>query len=95
MANYDKLRVHYKDQLLTVIGHYMSQELRQKLMLECPAAYNAWCEDEIVAVIRTSDSSRIVEGVIPVVRATFGKGGITFTPESTPKVETDGDYNPC
>jgi hypothetical protein len=94
MANYDKLRDHHKNQLLTVLGHYMSQELRQKLMLECPAAYNAWCEDEIVAVIRTSDNTRIVEGTIPVVRATFGKGGITFTPEP-PKVEADGEYNPC
>jgi hypothetical protein len=94
MANYDKLRDHHKNQLLTVLGHYMSQELRQKLMLECPAAYNAWCEDEIVAVIRTSDNTRIVEGIIPVVRATFGKGGITFTPEP-PKVEADGEYNPC
>lgn len=83
MANYNKLRDHYKNQLLTVLGHYMGQDLRQKLMLECPAAYNAWCEDEIVAVIRTSDQTEIVEGIIPVVRATFGNGGITFTPEPT------------
>ena len=83
MSNYNKLRDHYKNQLLTVLGHYMGQDLRQKLMLECPAAYNAWCEDEIVAVIRTSDQTEIVEGIIPVVRATFGNGGITFTPEPT------------
>jgi len=88
MANYNKLRDHYKNQLLTVLGHYMGQELRQKLMLECPAAYNAWCEDEIVAVIRISDNTEIVEGIIPVVRATFGNGGITFTPEPA---KIDGD----
>ena len=80
MADYNELRSHHKDQLLTVLGHYMSQELRQKLMLECPAAYNAWCGYDVVEVVRLSNGTKVIEGVIPAVTATFGNGGITFTP---------------
>lgn len=66
-----KLRDHDKDQLLAVLGYYMSQELRQKLMLECPQAYNAWMGGEYVRVHRVSDGEAIVPGVIPVTRIVF------------------------
>ena len=97
MADYNTLKSHYKDQLLTVLGHYMSQELRQKVMLECPAAYNAWCGHDVVEVTRTVNGTKVVEGIIPVVTATFEKGGITFenVEPSKGKSATHGDYNPC
>jgi len=80
MADYNTLKSHHKDQLLTVLGHYMSQELRQKLMLECPAAYNAWCGYDVVEVTRTVNGTKVIEGIIPTTRATFENGGITFQP---------------
>ena len=33
---------HQKDQILAVLGHYMSLELRHKIMAEAPLAYKAW-----------------------------------------------------
>jgi hypothetical protein len=54
---------HHKDQLLAVLFNYMGQDLRQKLMLECPAAYNAACGSEVVAVYRTSDNTPVIPGV--------------------------------
>jgi hypothetical protein len=71
MINPD-LKAHHKDQLLAVLFHYMSQELRQKLMLECPAAYNDACGGEFVRVHRVSDGQPVIPGVFPVTRVTFG-----------------------
>jgi hypothetical protein len=65
-----RLGDHHKDQLLKVLGCYMSQELRQKLMLECPAAYNAWMrewaglDNDVVRVHHTSDNRPVVPDVI-------------------------------
>jgi len=80
MADYNNIKAHHKDQLLTVLGHYMSQDLRQKLMLECPAAYNAWCGYDVVEVTRIVNGTKVIEGNTPVVTVTF---------------EKDGEYNPC
>ncbi len=54
---------HHKDQLLAVLFNYMGQDLRQKLMLECPAAYNAACGREVVRVVRPDDGTPIIPGV--------------------------------
>jgi hypothetical protein len=81
MADYNNIKAHHKDQLLTVLSYYMSQEIRQKLMLECPAAYNAWCGYEVVEVVRTVNGTKIVEGTVPTVTATVFEGGITFSNE--------------
>jgi len=45
---------HHKDQLLKVLFYYMDQDLRYKLMEECPKAYNDACKSEIVRVIKVS-----------------------------------------
>ncbi len=63
-----KVSQSHKDMVLGLLLHHMSQENRQMLMLECPAAYNAICGREVVAVHRTSDGDRIIPGVIPVTR---------------------------
>jgi hypothetical protein len=67
-----KFREHEKDQILKVVEYYMSQELRQKIMLECPQAYNAWMESEVVKVHRVSDGEPIIPGVIPTTRLVLG-----------------------
>lgn len=50
---------HHAEQLLDTVFHYMGQELRGRLMVECPAAYNAYCGREVVKVVRTSDGTDI------------------------------------
>lgn len=60
-----------KDQVLAVVKRYMSQELRQKIMLEAPQAYNAWMGGEYVRVHRVVDGTAIVPGVIPVTHVVF------------------------
>lgn len=65
------MKSHHKDQLLTVLFHYMGQDLRQKLMLECPAAYNDACGREIVRVYRTSDNEPIIPGVHKITYIQF------------------------
>ena len=57
MADYDKISIKTKDQLLAVFEHYMSQDMRQKLMLECPTAYNEWMGANIVKVVRTENNT--------------------------------------
>jgi hypothetical protein len=57
------LKSHHKDQLLSVLFHYMGQDLRQRLMLECPAAYNDACSREVVEVVRVDDKTPIIQGV--------------------------------
>jgi hypothetical protein len=46
-------------QLLDVLAHYMGMDLRERLMAECPRAYNAWCGSEVVQVVRASDGSKV------------------------------------
>jgi hypothetical protein len=50
---------HYKDQLLTVVQHYMQSDMRQHLMRECPAAYNALC-DRVVVTSQVQDTQQKV-----------------------------------
>jgi hypothetical protein len=64
---------HQKDQLLKILGYYMSQELRQKVMLEAPQAYNAWMGREVVRVHRMSDGEPVIPGVYPITRMVFTK----------------------
>lgn len=66
------MKAHHKDQLLAVLWHYMGQDLRQKLMLECPAAYNDACGSEVVRVHRVSDGDPVVPGVYPVTIIKIG-----------------------
>lgn len=44
---------HFKDQALTVLLHYMSMDVRARLAIEAPAAYNA---------ITGGDHARVVHG---------------------------------
>ena len=46
---------HHKDQLLDVLFHHMSQELRAIVMREVPLAYNAYVGREIVRPLRVCD----------------------------------------
>jgi hypothetical protein len=50
--NTSKLTARQKDQLLDHFAHYMSMEVRYRLMAELPRAYNAWAEREVVRVIQ-------------------------------------------
>lgn len=50
---------HEKDQVLAVLKHHMSMDLRATVMREVPAAYNAWVGREVVTVVRASDGSTI------------------------------------
>jgi hypothetical protein len=67
-----KLGAHHKDQLLAVLFNYMGQDLRQRLMLECPAAYNAACGREVVKVVRGGDGSPVVPDEFRVTRVVLG-----------------------
>jgi hypothetical protein len=55
---------HQKDQVLKIVAYYMPQELRQKVMMEAPQAYNAWMDSKIVEV-RIADSGRLIDGTVP------------------------------
>jgi hypothetical protein len=55
----DKVKQVYKDQALRFFMYYMPMEQRYKLMTELPAAYNALCGSEVVAVHRTSDGLKM------------------------------------
>jgi hypothetical protein len=59
MADYNKISHKTKDQLLAVFEHYMSQDMRQKLMLECPTAYNEWMGADIVKVVRVEGNTQV------------------------------------
>jgi hypothetical protein len=61
--NWNAKQVH-KDLILAMLMHHMSQETRQMLMLECPAAYNDLCGGDYVRVHRVSDGDPIVPGVL-------------------------------
>jgi hypothetical protein len=39
--------------------HYLPQDLRRKLMVECPAAYNELCGRDVVAVVHSDDWRRV------------------------------------
>jgi hypothetical protein len=43
--------IHYTEQLLDCVMHYLPQDVRAKVMHEVPQAYNAYCEREIVVTI--------------------------------------------
>lgn len=63
---------HHSDQLLEAVFHYMGQDLRGRLMTECPAAYNAYVGREVVKVVRTSDDTPIEpDKPAPVVYLNF------------------------
>jgi hypothetical protein len=57
--------------ILGLLMYHMSQDTRQMLMLEAPAAYNDVCNQEVVAVHRTSTGERVIPGVISVTRLAF------------------------
>ena len=52
---------HHKDQLLMVVNHYMTQEMRRHLMRECPAAYNALCRRIVVTSQVEDTGSKVIE----------------------------------
>lgn len=41
---------HQRQQLLDALMHYLPMDVRRKIMLEVPQAYNAYCGREIVRV---------------------------------------------
>jgi hypothetical protein len=55
----ERLTQQQMHQLLDVLGHYMGPDIRQRLMAECPRAYNAWCGREVVHVVRVSDGDPV------------------------------------
>jgi len=40
---YNHIHNFHKDQILHTVSNYMTQEMRRRLMRECPAAYNSLC----------------------------------------------------
>jgi hypothetical protein len=46
---------HHKDQILDVLMYVATPEVRQRLALEVPAAYNAWCGRNVVTVNWTGE----------------------------------------
>jgi predicted oxidoreductase (fatty acid repression mutant protein) len=54
---YNHIREFHKDQLLHVVNHYMTSEMRNHLMRECPAAYNSLC-GRIVITSHVEDTGR-------------------------------------
>jgi hypothetical protein len=44
-----------KDLLLMQCMFRVNPEQRRHLMIEVPDAYNAWCGNDVVQVVRTSD----------------------------------------
>jgi hypothetical protein len=58
---------HDKDQVLAVLKYYLPQDLRRKVMLEVPRAYNAWMGAEYVRVHRVSDGDPLEPVVDAVV----------------------------
>jgi hypothetical protein len=42
---------HEKDLLLDSLMHYLTPDIRRKVMHEVPSAYNAYCGREIVVTI--------------------------------------------
>ena len=46
---FDQLSTFHKDQLLHVLTYHMGTEMRQKLMLSVPDAYNALCGRVVVS----------------------------------------------
>ena len=62
----------HKDMILALLVHHMSQQTRQMLMLECPAAYNDLCGAEVVRVHRVSDGDPVIPGVFKTTRLVIG-----------------------
>jgi hypothetical protein len=63
----------HKDMILALLVHHMSQQTRQMLMLECPAAYNDLCGSEVVRVHRVSDGEPVIPGVLKTTRLVIGR----------------------
>jgi len=59
MYNPNTISSFHKDQLLATISNYMQSEMRQHLMRECPAAYNALC-GRIVITSQVADTGKPV-----------------------------------
>ena len=53
--------MHYRhmEQILMVLQHYMSQEMRRHLMREVPAAYNDLCGRTVVTS-QVADTGKLV-----------------------------------
>lgn len=49
---------HQMRLLLAVIERTITSELRSRLMVECPDAYNAWCGWNVVRVAMVPDAER-------------------------------------
>jgi hypothetical protein len=54
---YNHIREFHKDQILHVVNNYMTSEMRNHLMRECPAAYNALC-GRVVITSQVQDTGR-------------------------------------
>ena len=71
MANFDHISHLHKDQLLRVVSYYMTSEMRNHLMRECPAAYNSLC-GRVVITSQVHDTGRkIIERPIDVDLSEF------------------------
>ena len=71
MANFDYISHLHKDQLLHVVSYYMTSEMRNHLMRECPAAYNSLC-GRVVITSQVHDTGRkIIERPVDVDLSEF------------------------
>lgn len=57
------MRYHEKDALIAVLMHYADPDMRRHLMVECPAAYNAYLLSQgrspVVQVVHLSDGEPV------------------------------------
>jgi len=54
-----ELKEMHKDLLLARLFYDMSMEKRRQLMRELPEAYNAYCGQHIVSVVRTGQVPKV------------------------------------
>ena len=68
---YNHIRDFHKDQILHVVNNYMTSEMRNYLMRECPAAYNSLC-GRVVITSQVHDTGRkIIERPVDVDLSEF------------------------
>jgi hypothetical protein len=60
-----------KDQLLAFFAFNLSMEMRGRLMVELPMAYNAWCGREVVRVLHVNLAEPLV---VPLNRCEAQRG---------------------
>ena len=52
---------HQKDLILKIVQHYMTPELRARIMREAPVAYNAWHGRAILDVVQLVNGKSVLD----------------------------------